>query len=213
MRQQSLFPADTTRSQSVEIPGFSIRENYITAEEEQFLIAQAEAGPWETDWRRRIQQYGVGYGEGSNVPVWTRDIPEWLQPLARRVTEDAHFPRFPENCVINEYIPPLGIGPHKDYSTFGPTVACVSLGSDIVIDFTHPKRRLRVPVEVLARSFWVITGEARSGWLHGIASRLTDMIAGERRHRERRISITFRTAKDQRVIAAALATSVEDIRA
>jgi hypothetical protein len=41
---------------------------------------------------------------------------------------------------------------------------------------------------------WIIAGEARSEWRHGIASRLTDVIDGERRPRARRISITFRTA-------------------
>jgi alkylated DNA repair dioxygenase AlkB len=116
-------------------------------------------------------------------------------PLAERVGRDAGFERFPENCVINEYIPPLGIGPHRDYADFGGIVACVSLGSDIVVDFTHPDRGLRVPVHVPARSFWCISGEARWQWLHGIAPRLTDVIGGIRRPRGRRVSITFRTAK------------------
>ena len=40
------------------------------------------------------------------------------------------------------------------------------------------------------------TGEARTKWLHGIAARLTDPIAGDRRKRGRRVSITFRTAKN-----------------
>ena len=115
-------------------------------------------------------------------------------PLAKRVEVDASFERFPENCVINEYVPPLGIGPHKDYPAFGPAIACVSLGSDIVIDFTHPNGR-KVPIDVPARSLWVITGEARSVWRHGIATRLADVIHGERRLRERRVSITFRTRK------------------
>ena len=116
-------------------------------------------------------------------------------PLAERVAGDAGFERFPENSVINEYIPPLGIGPHRDYGAFGPTIACVSLGSDIVVDFSYPERGLRVPVSVPARSLWVIRGEARSEWRHAIAARLTDIINGERRPRGRRLSITFRTAK------------------
>src|SRR3954469_13569455 len=142
MRQQTLFETEAITLPKVEIPGFSIRESYVSQEDEQFLLAHVDVGPWETDWRRRIQQYGLGYGAGSNAPTWRRDIPEWLQPLARRVAEDAPFPRFPENCVINEYIPPLGIGPHKDYNAFGPTVACVSLGSDIVLGFRHPGQNL-----------------------------------------------------------------------
>jgi alkylated DNA repair dioxygenase AlkB len=143
----------------------------------------------------RIQQYGLGYsGQGGSRPVWLRDLPEWLRPLAERVGRDAQFDRLPENCVINEYIPPLGIGPHKDDPAFGPIVACVSLGSDIVMDFSHPDDRSRVSVYVPRRRLWTITGEAREIWRHGIAARLTDLIAGERRPRSRRISVTFRTA-------------------
>lgn len=194
--QGELFLADEQRKRSApEIPGFSLRLDYVSPEQETELIARVDEGPWETDWRRRIQQYGLGYASGQGKQAtWIRDLPDWLIPLAQRVGQDAGFARFPENSVINEYIPPLGIGPHRDYSSFGPTVACVSLGSDIVVDFSHPERGLRVPVSVPARSLWVITGEARSEWRHGIASRLADTVDGERRPRGRRISITFRTA-------------------
>ena len=194
MRQPDFFLSESPGSKV--IPGFTLRTDYVTAEEERELLQHIDAAKWETDWRRRIQQYGLGYSsEHGTTPEWLREFPEWLIPLAKRVAKDAEFERFPENCVINEYIPPLGIGPHKDYPAFGPTIACVSLGSDIVLDFTHPERSARVPVVVPARSFWVITGEARSKWMHGIAARLTDVIEGERRKRRRRVSITFRTAK------------------
>jgi alkylated DNA repair dioxygenase AlkB len=196
VRQEELFSLPMARAEpTVAVPGFSLRTDYVSTEEERTLLAHIDAQDWETDWRRRIQQYGLGYAaEHGRAATWLRDLPAWLLPLAERVTRDAPLERFPENCVINEYIPPLGIGPHRDYGAFGPTIACVSLGSDIVLDLTHPGRELKVPVTVPARSLWVLTGEARSEWLHGIASRLTDVIAGERRKRERRVSVTFRTA-------------------
>ncbi|HKQ38435.1 MAG TPA: alpha-ketoglutarate-dependent dioxygenase AlkB [Verrucomicrobiae bacterium] len=194
--QRELFLDDKEATQQAfEIPGFSLRLNYVTPEEERDFIRHVDRGPWETDWRRRIQQYGLGYREEHGKRAsWLRDLPDWLLPLAGRVANDAGFERFPENSVINEYIPPLGIGPHKDYGAFGPTIACVSLGSDIMMDFSHPERGLRVSVHLPARSLWAISGEARSEWRHAIAARLTDVINGERRPRGRRISITFRTA-------------------
>lgn len=205
MRQQAeFFPAPEVCKPppvKTDIPGFSLRLAYVTAEEESELLKNVDAGEWENDWRRRIQQYGLGYGDEGGKPKWLRDFPGWLVPLAERVAEDAGLERFPENCVINEYIPPLGIAPHKDYSAFGPTIACVSLGSDIILDFISPAG-LKVPVHVPARSFWVITGQARSKWKHGIAPRLNDMIDGERRPRGRRVSITFRTARNPEVVPA-----------
>jgi alkylated DNA repair dioxygenase AlkB len=194
VRQQELFPSIKAGPEvPTAVDGFRLQLDYLTQEEEAHLIAQIDAQTWQTDYRRRIQQYGFGYTSGSGeAPVWLRDFPAWLQPLAERVSRDA-FTGPAENCVINEYIPPQGIGSHRDYETFGPVVACVSLGSDIVMDFTQPEDKLRIPVLVPARSFWVISGEARSNWLHGIARRFRDEIAGEKRFRARRISITFRT--------------------
>src|SRR5436190_3485672 len=195
--QGELFLTDTpAKRDAPAIPGFSLHLDYVTRAEERGLIVHVDRMPCETDWRRRIQQYGLGYkdGHGKQAP-WLRDLPDWLLPLAGRVAKDAGFERFPENSVINEYIPPLGIGPHKDYATFGPTIACVSLGSDIVMDFTHPERGLHIPVHAPARSLWVIKSEARSEWRHAIAARLTGVIKGECCPRGRRISITFRTAK------------------
>lgn len=191
-QSEGLLEAEAALEQ---VPGLTLHPDYIDATEERELLRHVENGPWETDWRRRIQQFGIGYGQTPGKPFWVRDFPEWLIALAGRVSRDAGFIRLAENCVINEYIPPLGIAPHKDYPAFGPTIACVSLGSDTILDFVSRDRSKRVPVHVPARSLWVITGPARSEWLHGIAPRLTDMIAGERRKRGPRVSITFRTAK------------------
>ena len=117
-----------------------------------------------------------------------------LPVRAARVQRDAPLERFPENAVINEYVPPLGIGSHTDYRDFGSAIACVSLASDVVMNVTKPDGRQRVSVHVPARSLWVLTGEARYQWEHGIAARLSDVIDGERHPRSRRVSITFRTA-------------------
>jgi alkylated DNA repair dioxygenase AlkB len=196
MRQEGLFSLDLIIAQQKPgIPGFELELDYLTPGEEQELLAHIDTQSWQTDYRRRIQQYGLGYAsESLKSPTWLRDFPPWLLPLAERVSKDA-FDRPAENCVINEYLPSQGIGAHRDYPAFGDVVACVSLGSDIVIDFTEPEQKLRVPLHIPARSFWKISGEARWKWLHGIAPRLSDTIAGERQPRARRISITFRTAK------------------
>ena len=77
------------------------------------------------------------------------------------------------------------------------------------MDFIHPERGKKVSVFVPARSLWVITGEARYQWQHSIASRLTDVIEGEKRVRSRRVSITFRTAKDQPAVEEARAAHLQ----
>jgi alkylated DNA repair dioxygenase AlkB len=202
MQQGDLFQLEPPAPPApAEVPGLRLVPDYLNANQEHFLLEQVEKGSWQTDYKRRIQQYGVGYASGrGQPPTWSRDFPDWLMQLARRIQRDAPMERLPENSVINEYVPPQGIGPHKDYPAFGPSVACVSLGSDVILDFTEPEEGLRVPVLVPARSLWVITGPARWQWEHGIAPRLRDVVNGQRRTRGRRISITFRTAKTAEMV-------------
>jgi alkylated DNA repair dioxygenase AlkB len=193
MRQAEFAEFERPKLCSV-VPGFYLREDFVSRAEERELLAALEHGPWETDWKRRIQQFGLGYGGRHGVrPAWVRDFPEWLANLGRRVGMEAGFEREPENCVINEYIPPQGIAPHSDYPDFGPRISCVSLGSDVVMDLIGPAGE-KVHTVVPARSLWVLSGPARTDWKHGIAARLSDIIDGERRLSGRRVSITFRTA-------------------
>jgi hypothetical protein len=101
MRQGELFGIET--GPRLEVPGFRLRPDYITVTEEQQLLAQVELGEWQTDIRRRVQVYGLGYsGNRRRGPRWVRDFPDWLTALAERVMRDAPLERFPDNSVINE---------------------------------------------------------------------------------------------------------------
>jgi alkylated DNA repair dioxygenase AlkB len=192
--QAELFQLATGANRTQGVNRLTLRANYIDAAEEADLLVHVDSGQWDTEWRRRVQRYGLGYGTSMKRAV-VGPFPEWLIPLARRVGADAGFERFPDNSVINEYLPGQGIAAHKDYSTFGPKVACVSLGSDVLLDFISEDRKTKIPVLVPARSLWIIEGDAREKWLHGIAPRLSDVVDGVKRARGRRISITFRLAK------------------
>jgi alkylated DNA repair dioxygenase AlkB len=152
--QGSLFATEAAR-----VPGLTLLADFVSVEEEAQLVSAIDAQPWERDFKRSIQQYGLGYGDrlGVNVaPTWLRDFPEWMLFLAQRVTP--FLPRFPENAVVNSYEPGVGIGPHRDYAAFGPTIASVSLLDGVVIDFARGDDK--VPVYIPRRSLWVATGES-----------------------------------------------------
>jgi alkylated DNA repair dioxygenase AlkB len=54
-----------------------------------------------------------------------------------------------DQAIINEYQPGQGISPHVDcVPCFGPVVAAISLGSDCVMDFTHPEDGTKVAVHL-----------------------------------------------------------------
>lgn len=192
MRQQSLFSA--AEPTPPVIPGLVVRRDYIDLAQERELLAHIDAGAWDSDFRRRIQLYGLGYGEGG-ATRWVRDFPAWLAALAARLVADGWLPRTPDNCVINDYAPGVGIGPHTDFAAFGAPLVALSLLSDVVIDFSRRDRPGAVPVWVPARSLWSAAGEARWAWMHAIAARRSDVVEGVRVRRGRRVSLTFRVAK------------------
>lgn len=191
MRQQTLFTAAAPTAPAV--PGLTLRTDYVDADMAARLVALVDAGPWSEDFRRRVQVYGLGLGEGETA--WVRDFPGWLAALGERLVGDGWLPRRPDNCVVNDYAPGVGIGPHRDDFAFDEPVVALSLLSDVVIDFSHAGRGLRAAVPVPARSLWRVAGPARWQWTHGIATRRADIVDGERRPRERRVSLTFRLAR------------------
>lgn len=95
--------------------------------------------------------------------------------------------------IVNEYLPGQGIAAHVDcIPCFGPTILSLSLGAMTVMNFRGPHGE-RLERVLQPRSLLVLSGEARLAWAHGIASRKTDVIAGARIARSRRVSLTFRT--------------------
>ena len=187
--QGLLFPAP--RALTPDVPGLRYLPDYLAPDEECTLLAKVDAAPWLTDWQRRRQVYGLGYGAG---PAAFEPLPDWLLPLASRIAEDGLLERFPENCVINDYQPGQGIALHKDYPAFGPTVVALGLGAPVLFDLEEPRSRRRVSIDLAPRSCLVMGGPARSRWRHGIAARKTEVIEGQRRPRVRRVSITFRVS-------------------
>jgi alkylated DNA repair dioxygenase AlkB len=69
----------------------------------------------------------------------------------------------------------------------------VSLGSPCFLELVDGERH--AILDVAPRSLWILGGEARSRWMHGIAARKADVLDGVKRPRGRRISITMRTAR------------------
>ena len=158
------------------------------------MLSAVDGQPWRTDWKRRRQVYGVAYS-GPQAGSKLEPLPTWLDWLIERILADGYLEGQVVNSVINEFLPGQGIAPHVDHPAFGPTVVAVSLGGATLLDLHDPTtpESERVSLDVQPRSLWVLGGEARSRWLHGIAPRHRDVLGGVARPRERRVSITLRT--------------------
>ncbi len=177
--------------------GVTYEPDFLTREECDGLLRDIDARPeqWLTDLQRRVQHYGWKYdysARGASAPA--DPVPEFIAPIAERLRERGWFGAVPDQVIVNEYEPGQGIAAHADRDCFGPAVAMLSLADRWPMQFIPPgggDDRLELFLDV--GSILVLTGEAREQWLHTIAKRKSDGRGPEKRQRERRVSVTFRT--------------------
>ena len=188
--QMPLFLMESEESHSPSIEGLFCHKDFIGPDDEAVLIQHADSNPWDTTWKRRIQQYGYSYGTSRRESLG--NMPEWLSWVCNRLREEKIFNETPNQVILNEYMPGQGIAPHVDYlSNYGDTVASLSLGSPVVMDFIS-KENKKISLLLEPRSLLVLSGSARFDWKHGIAPRKADHSSGAVIIRGRRISCTFR---------------------
>ena len=120
----------------------------------------------------------------------------WIDAIARRIVEQKLFACMPVQALVNEYLPGQGISAHRDYEPFDE-VASLSLASGCLMEFGKLASTSRHELWLERRSLLVLVGEARYQWTHAIRPRLNDTLDGVKLARQRRLSLTFRTARSE----------------
>ncbi|MBV9159339.1 MAG: alpha-ketoglutarate-dependent dioxygenase AlkB [Candidatus Kaiserbacteria bacterium] len=165
--------------------GFKYQKEFITREEERMLIEHVAALPLAPyqhevegqvyEGKRRVYNYGE-----ENEP-----FPDWLQPLREKVAAFAGHRR--DELVqahLIEYSPGAPIGWHRDSPPYEKVVG-VSLLSPCRFQLRRKRadgKFDRFEITAEPRSIYVMAGESRSVWQHGIPP-----------VEHLRYSITFRT--------------------
>lgn len=184
------------------VPGLRYIANWLTPEAGVALLASIDAEPWSVPLKRRVQHYGHRYDYGRRrVAAGSLEpappLPDWARETAARLVGEGLMDRAAEQVIVNEYQPGQGISAHVDcLPCFGPVIAAISLGSDCLMDFTHPDDGTKLAVPLAPDSLLVMAGPARHTWRHAIASRKSDPGTAGRVPRARRVSVTFRTVLD-----------------
>ncbi len=183
------------------VPGFTLISDFITAEQESALINELDRQPWLIDYQRKLQYFG--YRNELESPYDLVEFPLAFPPLIKELSEEIIHRKImdlqPDQVIINEYLPGQGIRPHKDRDYFENQICGVNLGSGCVMRFTKGKET--VDFEVPRRSLYIMQDDARKKWNHSIPPRKKDVINGETTMRGRRISVTYRKVKQSRVKA------------
>src|SRR5690606_12331027 len=190
MKQAEIFPEPLPA-------GLNYREDFITAAEEQQLLAEIVKLPLrESQYRqytarRRTVNFGFSYDFTHLEARPAPPIPEFLTPLRTRAAAWAGVR--PEDFVqslIAEYQPGTPLGWHRDVPDFELVVG-MSLPASARLRFRpqpwSPEKTSQVfALEVAPRSAYILRAAARWGWQHHVPP--TKVL---------RYSITFRTASDK----------------
>ena len=183
-------------STPIAIPGLDYREDFITVEEEQNLLANIAGEPWLGDLKRRVQHYGWKYdyrARSLDYNMYLGPLPDWIKVVADKLIQHELMRDCPDQVIINEYKPGQGIANHVDCEPcFGDTIISLSLRSACTMNFIESASKQKRELVLKPRSVVAISAQARYDWSHGIPARFADEIEGVRINRELRISMTFR---------------------
>ena len=183
------------------ISGLRYVADYLAPDAHDALLATVEEQPWQPFIGRRVQVYGYTYHHTSGGIYRIGDLPAWAGELTAALVRDGLMPSVPDQLIVNEYPPGTGIPAHVDHIAFEDTIVSITLGCGCVMDLARPVSGESESVFLEPRSALVLSGEARQRWTHAIPAREADIWQGVERPRGRRVSLTFRTMLQDRVVA------------
>lgn len=173
------------------IPGLDMRDDLVDDAAQLLLVERCLAldlSPFQFQgWegKRLTRSFGWHYDFARGVAEKAAPIPDWLRAVRDRAARA--FGRDPdrfEQALVIRYDPGAGIGWHRDRPQFDEVIG-VSLDSPATMAFRRSRgdgRFDRIKLPLIPGSAYLLSGDARRGWQHGIAS-----------HDRRRFSLTFRS--------------------
>ncbi|MBI4908195.1 MAG: alpha-ketoglutarate-dependent dioxygenase AlkB [Acidobacteria bacterium] len=119
-------------------------------------------------------------------------IPEWGEALGRKMHEAGFFAAVPNHLHLIEYNAGSGFPFHRDCDEIGAVIAGLTLGSSRVIEFRRDEGPATVRVLLQPGDLYVMSGEVRRDWQHGIPFTEADEFGGKVYPRSKTISVTWR---------------------
>jgi alkylated DNA repair dioxygenase AlkB len=156
--------------------GFVYRDDVVTVEEEQALVARFRDLPFKPFefhgflGNRRVVSFGWRYDFSSAVLQPSYPIPPFLLSLRERAAVFANILSDTlQQVLINEYAPGAGIGWHRDKAMFEDVIA-ISLGGSCTLRLRRKQGGgwERAAQEVHPRSAYLLRGPVRREWEHSV---------------------------------------------
>ena len=123
-------------------------------------------------------------------------VAQWMKHIGGRLKRMGIFEQQPDHFFAIRYPLGTGVSGHiDDTNTYGDTIAGLSLDSSSVLSFLRVETGERARLLLPPGSLYVLQGEARTEWGHGIAEFEVDDFKGTEYPRSERISLTFRNLR------------------
>lgn len=78
--------------------------DFISNQEQDFLLSKIDQHSWLTDLKRRVQHYGYKYDYKARTvgnDAYLGPLPDWLASLSKKPYDDGIFPSVPKNAALN----------------------------------------------------------------------------------------------------------------
>ncbi|KAL6652089.1 hypothetical protein ACP70R_011014 [Stipagrostis hirtigluma subsp. patula] len=207
------------------VPGIYMVPEFVTAAEEQELLAAVDSRPWKSLAKRRVQHYGYEFlYETKNVDSkqCLGELPTFVSMILEKLMSFPGVKKYTTKLVdqltVNEYPCGVGLSPHIDtHSAFDEMIFSLSLAGPCIMEFRkYPKGSWRAPsvvngddedstqeteyirkaIYLPPRSMLLMSGEGRYAWHHYIPHHKIDNVGGQViKRNSRRVSFTFRKVR------------------
>ncbi len=146
--------------------GLSLIENFITEEEEKFLLSMVPKGPVQiTTMRNSLTRYGSAGPYAIPAPV-SENIPDWIEAISDKIMAQGLLPSRPDSITVNEFLPGNELDYHIDSKTSGDVITVLSIGGPAMMNLKKADRVLSTPLH--ARTLLQMRDEARWDWEHKV---------------------------------------------
>ncbi|KAL6549757.1 Alkylated DNA repair protein alkB 8 [Orobanche minor] len=133
----------STLASDLDIPGLQLVHDFVTAKEEEELLAAVDNRPWQHLAKRRVQHYGYAFCydiRNVNTNQYLGELPSFVSPVLEKIksfqTLDCAADVSLDQLTINEYAPGVGLSPHIDtHSAFEGLICSLSLAGPCIMEF------------------------------------------------------------------------------
>jgi len=186
-------PDDLINSERInQIPGLSYYKDFITRDEEEYLLAYISNIEYTKEFGRDIKYYGFPYSYKKSM-VDIRDfkypIPEPLNIIYNKLGVDL-------NQLLIEHLPINKFYTFPIHSNiFSNNIMTISLGGNCVIKFQNKISNKEFEILVKRRSLLLISDECRKEWSYTINTNKSHMFNHRKVKRNNRYTLTYKNIK------------------